>query len=123
MIEGLANATIWSEDLTKKLLPFYRDVVGLAVAHDTPKFVVLGSDASSPSLCLGTHSDVHGDNTDSARHMVGLRTNDVHADYERLKSKGVPFVDTPTDFGGVIVSTLEDPEGNLIQLIQFQQQG
>ncbi len=123
MIEGLANATIWSEDLTRKLLPFYRDTVGLPVAHDTPEFVVLGTDPNGPSLCLGTHSAVHGDNSDPARHMVGLRTNDVHADHERLKSNGVTFIDTPTDFGGVIVATLKDPEGNLIQLIQFQQQG
>lgn len=121
MIEGLANATIWSEDLTKKLLPFYRDVVGIAVAHDTPEFVVLGSDASGPSLCLGTHSEVHGNNADPARHMVGLRTNDTRAEYERLKSKGVPFVDQPTDFGDVTVATFKDPEGNLVQLLQFQQ--
>jgi len=31
MIKGLSGATIWSEDLNKQLLPFYRDVLGLPV--------------------------------------------------------------------------------------------
>jgi hypothetical protein len=31
MIQGLRGATIWSEDLAK-LLPFYRDLLGLSVA-------------------------------------------------------------------------------------------
>ena len=30
MIKGLSGATIWSEDLNR-LLPFYRDVLGLPV--------------------------------------------------------------------------------------------
>jgi predicted enzyme related to lactoylglutathione lyase len=119
MIQGLANATIWSEDLTKKLLPFYRDTVGLPVANDTPGFVVMGSGENAPSLCLGTHSDVKGNNGDPARHMIGLRTDDTRAEYERLKAAGVEFVDEPTDFGGVIVATFKDPEGNLVQLLQF----
>jgi hypothetical protein len=69
MIIGVRGTTVWSEDLNR-LLPFYRDRLGLPVAIDTPGFVVLGrSDAHA--LALGTHSDVHGANTDSARHMVG----------------------------------------------------
>jgi predicted enzyme related to lactoylglutathione lyase len=43
----------------------------------------------------------------------------VRAEYERLKAKGVEFVDEPTDFGQVTVCTLKDPEGNYVQLLQF----
>jgi len=40
--------------------------------------VVLGG------VWLGTHSAVHGGNTDPARHMIGLTSNDLTADWKRL---------------------------------------
>jgi catechol-2,3-dioxygenase len=83
MIKQLANASIWSEDLNN-LLPFYRDVLGLKVSMESPDYVVLGMDEEGDTpLGLGTHSDVHGRNSDPSRHMVGLTTNDLQADYNR----------------------------------------
>ena len=116
MIKGLRGATIWSEDLTN-LLPFYRDLLGLPVAIQSPGFVVLG-ELGAPTLALGTHSEVRGRNADPARHMVGLATDDVDADWTRLKAAGVEFVESPTSYGQVRIATLKDPEGNLIQLLQ-----
>jgi predicted enzyme related to lactoylglutathione lyase len=110
--------SIWSENLNH-LLPFYRDVLGLKVAAQTEGFVVLG-ELGGATLALGTHSDVRGRNADPARHMVGLATDDVDADWKRLKSAGVEFVENPTDYGTVRLATLKDPEGNLIQLLQFR---
>jgi predicted enzyme related to lactoylglutathione lyase len=111
MITKLAGASIWSEDVNN-LLPFYRDVLGLAVTVQTPGFVVLGG------LGLGTHSQVRGRNADPARHMVGLTTTDIMADWKRLKDAGVEFVEDPTDYGNLMIATLKDPEGNLVQLFQ-----
>jgi hypothetical protein len=31
----------------------------------------------------------------------------------------VEFVETPTDYSTVRLATLKDPEGNLVQLLQF----
>jgi len=118
MIKGLSTAGIWSEDIQKKLLPFYRDVLGLKVAVDTPEFVVFGQ-PQGPAVTLGTHSEVHGDNKDAARHMVGLLTDDVQGDYERLKKKGVEFLGEPEKFPQATVATFKDPEGNYVQLLQF----
>lgn len=119
MIKGLAGATIWSEDLNK-LLPFYRDVLGLTVRLQTPEFLVFG-EAGTPALALGTHSEVHGRNADPARHMVGLLTDDVTADWKRLKAAGVEFVEDPKDYGNLWLATLKDPEGNLVQLVKFKE--
>jgi predicted enzyme related to lactoylglutathione lyase len=116
MIKGLRGATIWSEDLNN-LLPFYRDVLGFKVGLQTEGFVVLG-DLGTPTLALGTHSEVHGRNSDPARHMVGLGTDDVDADWKRLKAVGVEFVEAPTDYGRLRIATLKDPEGNLLQLLR-----
>jgi glyoxylase I family protein len=116
MIKGLRGATIWSEDLNR-LLPFYRDRLGLKVSLETPGFVVLG-DLGSPTLALGTHSEVRGRNADPARHMVALSTDDVTAEWKRLGGAGVEFVEDPTDYGNLRIATLKDPDGNLIQLLQ-----
>ena len=116
MIKSLRGATTWSEDLNN-LLPFYRDLLGLPVAIQIPGFVVLGK-LGAATLALGTHSEVHGKNTDPARHMVGLTTDDVRTDWKRLKAAGVEFVEDPTDYGNMRIATLKDPEGNLVQLLE-----
>ena len=116
MIKGLRGATIWSEDLNN-LLPFYRDLLGFEIGLQIDGFVVLG-DPSAPTLALGTHREVRGRNAEPARHMVGLATDDVDADWKRLKAAGVHFVEDPTDYGTLRIATLEDPEGNLLQLLQ-----
>ncbi|MEX0786334.1 MAG: VOC family protein [Dehalococcoidia bacterium] len=120
MIGKLRIATIWSSDLNN-LLPFYRDTLGLKVGIEGDGFIAFG-DVSTPSLALGTHSDVKGANGDPARHMVGLDTDDIDADYERLKGAGVEFVEEPntTPDRSLRIATFKDPEGNLVQLLQFK---
>ncbi len=116
MIKKFAGASIWSEDL-HNLLPFYRDVLGLKVVNESPNFVVLGQDgADTAALGLGTHSEVHGPNLDPARHMIGLESDDLVTDWNRLKEAGVEFIEDPTEYGDLSIATLKDPEGNLVQL-------
>jgi len=116
MIKGLSGATVWSEDLNN-LLPFYRDTLGLKLALETPAFVVTG-EGDGPNLALGTHSEVKGRASDPYRHMVGLGSDDLDADCQRLEAAGVEFIEKPTDYGPLRIATIKDPEGNLIQLFQ-----
>ena len=99
MLKGLMGATIWSEDLNN-LLAFYRDVLGLKVAYETPGFVGFGERAdrggyTGAYLGLGTHTEVKGKPSDPHRHMVGLDSDDVDADFERLTAAGVEFIEQP----------------------------
>ena len=121
MIKKFAGVSIWSEDL-HNLLPFYRDMLGLKVVHESEGFVVLGEDQSDwPTLGLGTHSEVHGRNPDPARHMVGFETDDLTEECQRLKEAGVEFIEEPTEYGvDMSIATLKDPEGNLVQLWQYR---
>ena len=120
MIKEFAGVSLWSEDLNN-LLPFYRDVLGIKVAMESEGFVMLGEGAEdAPALGLGTHSEVHGRNTDPARHMVGFTSDDLEADWRRLKAAGVEFIEDPTDYDGMLIATLKDPEGNLVQLWQYR---
>jgi predicted enzyme related to lactoylglutathione lyase len=113
----LCISSIFSEDLNN-LLPFYRDVLGLPVGNEGPGFVVLG-ELGGPTIGLGTHSEVRGKAAEPARHIVGIETDDIRADYQRLKGQGVEFLEEPTEGGPVTFATLKDPEGNYVQLIEF----
>jgi len=43
---------------------------------------------------------------------------DIHAEYERLKSLGVEFFMEPTEMENVTLAMIDDTCGNLIQLMQ-----
>jgi predicted enzyme related to lactoylglutathione lyase len=52
--------------------------------------------------------------------MVSFVSDDVQADWKRLKAAGVEFIEDPTDYGdGMQIATLKDPEGNLVQLFHM----
>ena len=126
MLKGLGGATIWSEDLNN-LLPFYRDVLGLKVAFESPEFVGFGERAEGggyrgPYLGLGTHSEVKGSAADPYRHMAGLESDDVDSDFRRLTAAGVEFIEQPTTYGELRIATLKDPEGNIVQIFQSVQE-
>jgi predicted enzyme related to lactoylglutathione lyase len=46
-------------------------------------------------------------------------TNDVNADYERMKARGATFTMPPTDVTGATIATLNDTCGNHIQVTQL----
>ncbi len=120
MIKQFAGVTLWSED-HNNLLPFYRDILGLNVTMESEGNVAFGDDSEeAPWFGLGTHSEVRGRNNDPARHMVGFMSDDIHADWQRLKDAGVEFIEDPTDYGdSMYIATFKDPDGNFVQLFQY----
>jgi predicted enzyme related to lactoylglutathione lyase len=50
-------------------------------------------------------------------------TDDVQADYERIKARGAEFTMPPTQVTGSTIATVNDTCGNLIQLTQLSWQG
>lgn len=117
MIKGFSFASVWSSDVNN-LLPFYRDTLGLKPTTETEGFVVFAG-PNGAAFGLGSHSEVSGKNQDSARHMVGFDVDDIQAEFQRLKSQGVEFIEEPNDQGGGFwLATFKDPEGNLVQLYE-----
>ena len=113
MLLGLHSVLIWSEDV-KRLLPFYRDVLGLKPLVETEQFAVF----PEVGLRIGTHSEVRGGARDPNRVMVNFRVADCQAEYERLTAQGVDFIRAPSPDAIHIVATFSDPDGNLLQLMQ-----
>lgn len=120
MITQFSGASLWSEDLNN-LLPFYRDVLGINVTMESPGFVILGATSpDAPGMGLGTHSEIHGRNADPSRHLISFMSDDIRADWERLKAAGVEFIQDPDEDDMLIIATLKDPEGNYVQLLQWK---
>ncbi|MCH7577535.1 MAG: VOC family protein [Chloroflexi bacterium] len=115
MFMGMHSVLIWSEDV-KRLVPFYRDVLGLKPQMESEGFTVFLLNGAG--LAIGTHSEVQGRSRDPNRMMVNLRVDDCQAEYERLSKQGVEFSRTPTKDAIHIVATFHDPDGNVLQLLE-----
>ena len=50
--------------------------------------------------------------------FTSFAVEDVHAEYERLRSAGVHFTQPPVEMGPVTTAVLDDTCGNLIQITQ-----
>jgi catechol 2,3-dioxygenase-like lactoylglutathione lyase family enzyme len=49
---------------------------------------------------------------------TSFAVDDVQAEFDRLRSKGVRFTQEPTEMGGVTTAVFDDTCGNLIQMAQ-----
>ena len=115
MFIGMHSVLIWSEDV-KRLVPFYRDVLGLKPQMESEGFTVFLLNGTG--LAIGTHSEVQGRSRDPNRMMVNLRVDDCQGEYERLSKQGVEFIRSPTEDAIHIVATFNDPDGNVLQLLE-----
>ena len=100
----------------ERLAAFYGDALGLPLLsefHD-PVFRVGGA-----KVRIIRHSAVEGRNREPARVQINLFVEDVRAEWERLTALGVPFAREPEREGwGGVVATMEDPDGNYVQIIE-----
>jgi predicted enzyme related to lactoylglutathione lyase len=100
---------------------FYVEVLRLQVRSDRDGFV--NFDLGGGRLTVTTHSDVSGVNADPARVMVNLGVQGIDATHKRLTEAGVRFVRDPeSEAWGGRVATLVDPDGNYVQLLEFERE-
>jgi len=113
MIKRLNNITFPVSDL-KEITAFYEKVLGLKKQSEWPTYVIF--DCGGVDLALepgGEKAEKKGSP------YVFLIVDDVDAEYQELKNKGVKFKYEPKDqtWGGR-VATLTDPDGNLLCIWQ-----
>jgi catechol 2,3-dioxygenase-like lactoylglutathione lyase family enzyme len=119
---GLVTLVVRDYD---EAIRFYVDALGFTLVEDTPqgdKRWVVVAPASGASLLLAEASDDAqlarvGDQT-GGRVGFFLTTSDFDADYARMSSYGVRFLESPRDevYGKVVV--FEDLYGNKWDLLE-----
>lgn len=50
---------------------------------------------------------------------TSFAVDDIRAEFDRLRAKGVRFTQEPIEMGGVTTAVFDDTCGNLIQLVQM----
>ena len=117
MITGVVGVIIWTNDLDK-LLDFYINTLGLEPHSAQTDFVSFRWDGIR--LGIGQHSEIEDCIEDRYRVMVNFGVDDIHREYDVLLSRGVQFIRSPElEHWGGWVSTFLDPDGNILQMMQF----
>src|SRR4051812_34997779 len=132
----IANAQLWVHD-QDEALAFYTQKLGWEVRSDVtmpemgdfrwlavgppsqPDFsVVLMAIPGAPVMDADTHEQVRDLMGKGFAGTVFLTTEDVQADYESLKARGVEFTEAPEQRPYGIDSGFRDPSGNAFRLTQ-----
>ena len=114
---------------------FYSDVLGFEIRHDVPMgdgafwlTVVSPERPDGPELLLEPSGHLAVGPYRAALVADGiplaqLAVDDVHAEVERLRARGVTITQEPTDIGTAIFAVFDDTCGNLIQLLETKPDG
>src|ERR671922_51699 len=120
-------------DDQEKALRFYTDVLGFVKKTDVSQGPYRWLTVASPEepdgteLQLALNDDPAAKTYQQAQFQQGQRaamfyTDDVQADYERIKARGAEFTMPPTQVTASTIAMLNDTCGNLIQLTQLSWQ-
>jgi len=103
----------------ERLYAFYRDVIQLPARENMgPDNFALATDTT---LAIVDHSEVSGPAREPARVMLDLWVDDIESEQAKLEAAGVMFSrNKELEFWGGVISTFNDPDGNIVQLIQYK---
>jgi predicted enzyme related to lactoylglutathione lyase len=117
-------------DDQEKALRFYTEVLGFVKKSDFSNGPFRWLTVASPDDPDGIELQLALNNNPAAKTyqqaLFGqgqpaamFSTDDVQADFERMKSRGAKFTKPPTDVTGSRIAMADDTCGNLIQLTQL----
>ncbi len=117
MVTGVVGITLWTDNL-ERLFHFYHDVLRLPVHSNHGDFIAF--QLGDIRFNIGLHSEVHGASADPFRIMAHLGVEDIQGEYQRLTEEGIVFIRPPEqEHWGGWVATFKDPDGNVLQMLQF----
>jgi catechol 2,3-dioxygenase-like lactoylglutathione lyase family enzyme len=117
-------------DDQRKALDFYTDVLGFQKKRDIPLGSASWLTVVSPEQPDGTELLLEPSDHPAVRPYkkalvedgipaTSFAVDDVQAEFDRLRSKGVRFTQEPTQMGAVTTAVFDDTCGNLIQIVQL----
>lgn len=107
-----------TSDNVERLMEFYRETVGLTLQ---PEMGEHAFQFGGTTLSFDGHSETGGPVKEPSRVIMSMFVDDLAAEQKALEAKGVKFSRTAgkEEWGGLI-STFSDPDGNLMQLIEYK---
>ena len=120
MIENLSGIIVWTDNL-KRLKQFYEQALGLTPHSMREDFIAYKWNSGKEEIrfSIGLHSRVNERSKDQFRTMINFNVTDINELRSRLKAHGTKFIREPElEHWGGLVATFEDPDGNIIQMLQ-----
>lgn len=115
-------------DNQSKALAFYTDVLGFVVSQDVPVgefrwLTVRSPEGGETELTLEPNASPAAKKYQEALFGQGIpltafEVDDVKAEFQNLRAKGVEFTTEPMQAGPVWIAVFSDTCGNLIQIYQ-----
>lgn len=97
---------------------FYVEALGLVPRSDRRGFV--NFEFGDRRLTIALHDEVEGISREPVRIMLNFEVDDIAGDFDRLLAHGAPAIRRPSaESWGGLVATSADPDGNVIQLMEF----
>ena len=116
LINEVCGIIIWTDRLTE-MCNFYEKTLGLKIRNKKSNYV--NFEWNDFKLTIGKHNKVKGKNKDQYRMMINFSVDNINETYVRLVEEGVRFIRNPEkESWGGLVATIEDPDNNIIQLLQ-----
>jgi predicted enzyme related to lactoylglutathione lyase len=113
------NSVMIGSEKPEKLVEFYKKVLDKDPDWNDGGYAGFGSE--SMALVIGPHDKVKGKSDQPARVIINFTTDEVEAEFERIKGFAPKVVAEPYsmdgDTSGMKIATLEDPDGNYFQLM------
>jgi catechol 2,3-dioxygenase-like lactoylglutathione lyase family enzyme len=117
-------------DDQKKALDFYTNILGFTKKTDIPLGDASWLTVVSPEQPDGTELLLEPSGhpavkpyrdalVDDGIPATSFAVDDVQAEFDRLRSKGVRFTQEPTEMGAVTTAVFDDTCGNLIQIVRL----
>jgi len=122
MIQGIDIVYFHARDAVK-LGTWYSEILGLNLKFKTPdhSWQEFDFDRSPPTrLAIEAATSINTSPVEKQSIMLSLRVTDIDEIVEKLEKQGIKFFGTPKilEEGVSRFSTLQDPEGNWLQLSQ-----
>jgi len=117
-------------DDQRKALDFYTNTLGFEKKRDIPLGDASWLTVVSPEQPDGTELLLEPSGHPAAKPFkdalvqdgipaTSFAVDDVRAEFDRLRSKGVTFTQEPTEMGNVTTAVFDDTCGNLIQIVRL----
>lgn len=120
VFNGIEHVTIAAKD-PKGSARWYCSTFGFKIAYESPRSLTTYVRFGESLLEIIEAGDAdrvsHGERDPGFRHMA-LSVTDINKAYKNLSSGGVAFKSEPREKEGVWTAFFEDPEHNLLHLIQ-----
>jgi catechol 2,3-dioxygenase-like lactoylglutathione lyase family enzyme len=120
LFNGIEHVTIAAKD-PKGLARWYCSTFGFKIAYESTRslttYVKLGESLLEIIEAGDADRVSHGERDPGFRHMA-ISVTDINKAYKNLSSRGVAIKSEPREKEGVWTAFLEDPEHNLLHLIQ-----